>query len=232
MSGVWCVDRTADRGEHAFLDRLDLPDREALIDLGRVRRMPARAMLFFEGDDATAVHLVRAGVVKLSANVAGHDVVLDLVGARDIVGELSAIDGHRRSATATVLTDAELITVGAADFTRYLVEHPLASLAMMRHVAGRLRRASQRQVQYGALDGTGRVCGRLVELMDRYGCDDSGAVVVDAPVSQSDIAAWAGLSREAVVKALHGLRRLGWVRTDAGTITVLDALAVRARAIG
>ena len=49
-------------------------------------------------------------------------------------------------------------------------------------------------------------------------------------MSQQDIAAWAGLSREAVVKALHALRVLGWVTTTTGVIRVLDVGAVRARA--
>ena len=53
---------------------------------------------------------------------------------------------------------------------------------------------------------------------------------IDAPLTQSDIAAWAGLSREAVVKALQSLRRLGWVATTPQGITVLDVAAVTSRA--
>jgi CRP-like cAMP-binding protein len=51
-----------------------------------------------------------------------------------------------------------------------------------------------------------------------------------APLSQQEIGSWAGLSREAVVKALHALRCLGWIHTGGRTITVLDPAAVRARA--
>jgi CRP/FNR family cyclic AMP-dependent transcriptional regulator len=100
----------------------------------------------------------------------------------------------------------------------------------MRSVASRLRDASQRQAEYGARDAVGRVCRRLVEMMDRHGRAEGGGVMIDAPLSQTDIAAWAGLSREAVVKALHALQVLGRVTTGARTITVLDVEAVMSRA--
>ncbi len=95
----------------------------------------------------------------------------------------------------------------------FLAEHPAASLMLLRCMASRLRDASRRQVEYGALDAVGRVCRRLVELMDRYGTPMPGegvaGVRIDAPLTQGDIAAWAGLSREAVVKALHAAAQAG-----------------------
>jgi CRP-like cAMP-binding protein len=54
--------------------------------------------------------------------------------------------------------------------------------------------------------------------------------VVDAPVTQSELAAWSGLSREAVVKGLRALRRLGWIEVDGRRLVVLDPAAVSERA--
>ena len=56
--------------------------------------------------------------------------------------------------------------------------------------------------------------------------------MIDAPLNQSDIASWAGLSREAVVKALRSLRDVGWVTTTGRLITVVDPGAVTRRAGG
>ena len=89
---------------------------------------------------------------------------------------------------------------------------------------------SRRQVEYGALDAIGRVCRRLVELMNRYGEPTGSAMLIRGPLTQGDIAAWAGLSREAVVKALSGLRTLGWVTTTPRSITVVNVDAVTSRA--
>jgi CRP-like cAMP-binding protein len=50
------------------------------------------------------------------------------------------------------------------------------------------------------------------------------------PMSQSDLAAWAGLSREAVVKALRTLRALGWIESRGRDIVLLDVNAILQRA--
>jgi CRP/FNR family transcriptional regulator, cyclic AMP receptor protein len=100
----------------------------------------------------------------------------------------------------------------------------------MRSVAGRLRDTSRRQVEFGTVDALGRVCGRLAEMMDRYGHPDGRRVNITTPLSQSEMGAWAGLSREAVVKSLAALRALGWISTTGRTITIIDPAAVRARA--
>jgi CRP/FNR family cyclic AMP-dependent transcriptional regulator len=201
-----------------------------LIALGRRRSHPAQSILFFEGDEARDVLVVRAGHLKVSITIDGREVVLDVLGGGDILGEVSAIDGERRSATLTALTTAEVVAIPVDAFMTYLAEHPAAATVLMQCVAGRLRDASRRQVEYGALDAAGRVCRRLVELMARYGEPAGAGVRIGGPLTQSDIAAWAGLSREAVVKALHGLRRIGWVATSPRSITVLDVDAVTARA--
>ncbi len=213
-----------------FLDRLDDGLRERLIGQGRLRAYPARSIVFFEGDDARDVLLVRAGQLKVSITVEDREVVLDVIGPGDILGEVAAIDGGPRSATVTALTAAEVVSVPAPAFVTFLEECPCAALILMRCVAGRLRDASRRQVEYGALDAVGRVCRRLVELMARYGEPSGSGVLINGPLTQSDIAAWAGLSREAVVKALQRLRAIGWVATTARTITVLDVPAVTSRA--
>lgn len=201
----------------------------ALAAIGRPRRFRARDVVFHEGDPADAVHVVRAGVVKVSSYSAGREVVLDLLGPGDLLGELSVIDGGVRSATATALVATETVAVAAADFHDHLAHHGELAVALLRATVVRLRHTSRRQVEYGALDAVGRVCRRLAELVERDGGLDE-VTPIAAPVSQGDIAAWAGLSREAVVKAMHTLRRAGWVRTQSRSITVVDLAAVRARA--
>jgi CRP-like cAMP-binding protein len=54
-------------------------------------------------------------------------------------------------------------------------------------------------------------------------------VRITLPLSQDELAGWTGASREAVAKALHALRSLGWVDTARRRITVLDLEALRRR---
>ncbi len=149
-----------------------------------------------------------------------------------MVGELGVIDGTERSAMAVALSDVDAVVVPAAAFHEFLEHWPGAMSKVLKSVTRRLRHTSRRQAEYGALDAVGRVCRRLVELIDRYGQPDGDTTVIASPLTQGDIAAWAGLSREAVVRVLHDLRGLGWVRTSAKSIVVVDPHSVRVRASG
>ena len=214
----------------SFLAGLGEASREGLLSQGRRRRYPTRSILFFEADDPSSVFAICSGLVKLTINVDGHEVVLDVLGPGDLLGELSAIEGVTRSATAVAIKPVEAIAIPRAAFMSTVAADAEISGALLQMVARRLRGASRRQVEYGALDATGRVCRRLVEMAERFGTPWGDTIVISGPLTQSDIAAWAGLSREAVVKALHSLRAVGWVETSARSITVLDVDAVVARA--
>ena len=72
---------------------------------------------------------------------------------------------------------------------------------------------------------------RLLELGDRFGVAEDDRIVIELPISQEELAAWTGSSREAVSKALQQLRSLHVLETGRKRITVLDAEALRRRAM-
>jgi CRP/FNR family cyclic AMP-dependent transcriptional regulator len=202
---------------------------EALVDSGRRRRHPAGSILFFEGDPAHDVLLVLEGEVKLERTVADRSMILDVLGPGEWFGEMGVLEGGTRSATATTLTATELSVVGATAFTDLLGEHPGMVAELLAVTGRRLARTSRHQAELGATDAMGRVCGRLVEMAERYGRRSVEGVTIRSPLSQADIAAWAGISRESVVKSLSTLRELGWVRTRGRRLTLLELDAGRDR---
>lgn len=229
-SSTWGRWRSPVRERREFLAALSSDDRAALLAVARRRTYPPGSIVLFEDDPPDHVVVVDRGHVKVAATVDDHEVVVDVCGPGALLGELGAIDGATRSAQATALTVVTAWSVRMATFEELLARRPGMLRVLLADLAGRLRDTTRRQVEYGALDGVGRVCRRLVELMTRFGDPDGTGVVITAPLTQRDIAAWAGLSREAVVKALQALRRDGLVTTTARSITVLDVEAVRARA--
>lgn len=213
-------------------DWLSASDLSELRALGRRRTARAGSSIFVEGDDPHDVMIVESGDVKI-ATVApnGNEVVLDVLGAGELLGELSAIDGVERSATATALNDVELTTVPVEVFWDFLQEHPTSMGALLAVVVRRLRISNRRQLEFSASDAMGRLCRRLDELADRDGAplaDDR--VHIELHVNQTELAQWCGLSREAVVKALRKLRQLGWISTGDASVTILDHPALRRRA--
>jgi CRP-like cAMP-binding protein len=219
--------------DEGFLASLTEAERAALERTGRRREFPAGQILFTEGDDGHEVFVLLGGQVKVVTTApSGRDVILDVMDEDALLGELSAIDGHPRSATAIALTPVTVLAVPTDDFLGFLEEHGPAATSLLRIVAARLRRSSQRQLEFGTSDALGRLCTCLLTMLDRYGTGDDAPRRVTMPLAQHEIAAMTGLSREAVVKGLRALRSLDWIDTQAREVVILDEEAMRSRAAG
>jgi CRP/FNR family transcriptional regulator, cyclic AMP receptor protein len=220
-----------DPADLRFLDALEPTQAAALRALGGRRRYPAGATLFREREASDDVLLVTAGRVKLGCVTSeGREAVLAIREPGDLIGEMSAVDGAPRLATATALEPVEVLALPAATFIAFLERSPGVAMAMVRTLSRRLRDADRKRIGFLAQDTIGRVCARLVELAERFGAHGDGGVEVDLSFTQEELAGWTGSSREAVIKALRSLRELGWIATRRRGITILDLEALRRRA--
>jgi CRP-like cAMP-binding protein len=120
------------------------------------------------------------------------------------------------------------LVIPAAEFNSFLEGHGAAAAELLRLVARRLRRSSQRQLEFGTSDALGRICACVLRMLD--GPHDEGSTEVTMLLAQHELAALTGLSREAVVKGLRALRQLGWIDLQGRTLHVLDEEALRQRA--
>jgi len=194
---------------------------------GRPRRFRSGATLFHEGDHSDWIGLVLKGRVKVSCYGAdGRERLVAVVGPGELLGELSAIDSEPRSATATALEPLDVHVLTSDEFVALLEKNPAATLGILRSVIGRLRESDKRRVEFGALDTVGRIGRLIIELAERYGEETDSAIRIRLPLSQEELAGWAGASREAVVKALRQMRSRGWIETGRREIRVLDLPAL------
>jgi CRP/FNR family cyclic AMP-dependent transcriptional regulator len=211
-----------------FLSLLAPEDRRA-VEQNAIRRRYARgSVILHSGDDAAGVLILIDGRVKIVApDAEGHDAVLGFRGPGDLVGELSALDGHSRSSSVAALEPVETLALAGRDFRRLLDEHPGIGSALLQVLAARLRAADSERADFGSHDVLGRVARRLVDLSERYGVDAEEGVAITLPITQEELAGWTGASREAVSKSLAALRELGWVQTHRRELVVTDIESLR-----
>jgi len=219
-------------GDPRFLDVLSPEHVDTLRAIGRTRRFQVGAALFHEREPGEAVLVLTSGRVKLSrVTEGGREAVLGIREPGDLIGEMSALDGGPRSATATALEPVEVVAVSRDAFTAFLDRTPGVALVLARMIARRLRDADRKRTEYLAQDTVGRVCSRLVELADRFGAPEGDGVHIELAITQEDLAGWTGSSREAVIRALRTLRELGWIETRRRGVTLLDVEQLRHRAV-
>ena len=89
--------------------------------LGQRRRYDPDDHLFVEGDAAGAVYGIVSGRVRLySTTPRRAQVTLAVRDAGQLVGELAAIDGLPRSASAVATEPSELVAVSGDEFNGWL----------------------------------------------------------------------------------------------------------------
>jgi CRP-like cAMP-binding protein len=188
------------------------------------RRFRRGATLMNQGEAPGRVLVVEEGRAKVTAITEdGRELVIAFSGPGDLLGELSALGGSTRVATVRALEPLTALAVASGEFEAFLDSHPRVALVILRVVIARLRVADRQQVEFAAYQTVTRVARRLVELAQRYGEQAGGdAIRITLPISQEELAGWAGASREAITKALHDLRAIGLIETRRRHITVLD----------
>ena len=191
---MWAMEPTDQLIEPNWLSASDLGQLRAL---GTRRSLPAGATLFLEGDDPYDLMIIEAGDIKLTTTALnGQETMLDVLSAGEVLGELSAIDGAPRSASAVALTPVDLTSIPVDRFLVFLQAHPSSMGALLAVTVRRLRMSNRRQLEFTTADALGRVCARLDELAERYGrSSGTDAVHIDLPITQTELAQWCGLSR-------------------------------------
>jgi CRP/FNR family cyclic AMP-dependent transcriptional regulator len=203
-------------------------ERAALSAQGRETAFSRGMTLCLEGDPSTHVLILLAGWVKvLSSTRDGSEVVLALRGPGDVIGEQAAdLDGYR-TATVRALMRVEALTIVAARFAAFLESHPNALHAYHRVMAERQRELNENLRGRMETSGAQRLARLLLDLAARCGEETERGVRLAVPLSQADLASWAGMSRATMTRALHQWRQRGIVSTLQGRMTITDVAALQ-----
>jgi CRP/FNR family cyclic AMP-dependent transcriptional regulator len=119
-------------------------DNEAATKLSKflsVQNYPRPTVVFRAGEIGDSMYLIDTGKVRISVTDAdGHMLMLAEFGPGDFFGEMSMLDGHGRSADATVIEDARLAKLTRDDFLSFMRSDPRITEEMLTALTRRLRR--------------------------------------------------------------------------------------------
>jgi uncharacterized membrane protein len=115
-----------------------------LRNLLTVKEVPADTHLFRTGDKGNAMYLIERGRVRISVrDKENQEITLAELARGDFFGEMSIIDGKRRSADATVIDDARFAILSRDNFMAFIQSNPVVTLEMLSAVFDRLRRTDE-----------------------------------------------------------------------------------------
>jgi len=172
--------------------------------------------LVLDFDDASAdVYFIVSGEVRILIRTAsGKEMIFGDMGPGRFFGEMAAIDGARRSANVTALTNTELCLAPSPTFKQFVLAHPIVCERLLTLLTGRVRDLNMRLFERSVLDLRHRLYAELLRLAaPRKGTP--GQSIISPPPLQQDLAARIGCRREQVSREL--------------TILVEDGLAERTK---
>ena len=209
---------------------LDESCRQRFLQQADSVQCPAGARLYHQGSDPRGLRVLLTGHVKMSHTTAeGEELILEIQGPGGVPGLAEVVLGQPARATCVALDEVGLLLV---PFTRLevLLQLPAMNAALLREVARELRDAEDDKIELATADAARLTARRIVALARECGvaCDDG--IEIELHLSQEELGAWAGLSRESVVKALRSFRDQGLVRTGRRMLVVRDLPALVALA--
>ena len=99
--------------------------------------------IFLAQEPGDALYVVGSGTVRISVrDEDANDVALSELEAGSFFGEMSVLDGGKRSATATALVDSVLHRLEREAFEGFLLEHPESAVGVIRGLSARLRQTN------------------------------------------------------------------------------------------
>ncbi|WP_264001812.1 Crp/Fnr family transcriptional regulator [Mycolicibacterium gadium] len=173
---------------------------------------PRGHTVFAEGEPGDRLYIIVSGKVKIGRRSPdGRENLLTIMGPSDMFGELSIFDPGPRTSS--------------------IADRPEIAEQLLRVLARRLRRTNNNLADLIFTDVPGRVAKQLLQLAQRFGTQEGGALRVTHDLTQEEIAQLVGASRETVNKALADFAHRGWIRLEGKSVLISDSerLARRAR---
>jgi CRP/FNR family cyclic AMP-dependent transcriptional regulator len=205
---------------HAPFSDLDEGALRELAPHGVPRTYRKNVIVVNEGDETDSLYVLLSGRVKVfCTGDDGREVVLDTMQAGDYFGEL-VLDGGPRSASVMTLENARLFVIPHADVEGLLAANPHFARNMLQRLIARVRSLTAKVRDLALKD----VYGRFVRFVQENAVDVDGHRVIPERLTQSDIAARIGGSREMVSRIVRDLTAGGYISIDAKRIQILKKL--------
>ena len=199
----------------AVLGVLTPDDRRRLTEQCVERRFDKGQIVFFEGQAADTVLVLVEGRLKVSTfSSDGTERILTAVSPGEIFGEIGVLSTGPRSATVTATTASRALVLSRSVIVELLEQRPAMALAMLRVLADMVRRNTEAASDLVFLDLNQRVAKFLL--------DGAKPPSAEIRITQADLAAAVGASRQRVNASLQEFQRRGWITLASRTIRILD----------
>ncbi|BCO26484.1 hypothetical protein MIZ03_1367 [Rhodoferax lithotrophicus] len=196
-----------------------------LADAVTKRRVKRGELIVEQGKKSNALFIILSGKARVvMTDRRGKEVILDVIGSGDYVGEISLIDGNSHSANVQADTQCDLLVLGREEFNRCLMSNHAMAHSVIQGLVHRLRNADAKISSLALMDVYGRVAQSLMASAEVVGEHE---LLIRQKITRQDIAKKVGASREMVSRVMRDFEDQGFICTNQdGSISLTERRAV------
>lgn len=168
----------------------------------------AGQVVICEYEAGSTFYLVKSGRVRLVKVVGDIEKNIEELGAGRFFGEMALLTGKPRLATAVCETNVEVYEFNQESFQELLVGQPSFALSLLRVFCARVSDLRKWVRVLSCKDDDAKVANALIFMCEHFSQKSQSATTIHTILaSVSDIASWAGISKEVAGECLDGLAR-------------------------
>ncbi|MEI7905023.1 MAG: Crp/Fnr family transcriptional regulator [Candidatus Firestonebacteria bacterium] len=187
------------------------------------RKYPKGSYLFFENEEGNTLFVIVSGLIKIfTSDKSGRIKTLAYLKEGDFFGEMAMLDQDKRSASAVVVEDSDVMILNRSDFQHEILNRPLVALRVMKTLCARLRVADKQIEDLTFKNLPGRVASTLLDLSAKYGVKEPEGIKINLKLTHQELADMIGTAREVVTSILGKFKKSKCIAYKEKNIVILN----------
>lgn len=176
-------------------------------------------------DPPDRIHILKVGRVRVyRVTPDGKQLTLDIYEKGTILGDMRLLGQDRVPDAYAETIDAAVVCTISPDELRRLIERfPIIGVNIITFLSSRLQEA-ERELEAMAYQRVGqRLARKLVDLAQRFGVETARGTLIQARLTQQELAEMIGTTRETLAHTLSDFRRRKLLDTAQHQVLIRDA---------
>jgi len=184
-----------------------------------------RQVIMSPEDPPDRIHILKAGKVRVyRITPDGKQLTLDIFDKGTILGDMRLLGQDRvPEAYAETIDAAVICTITPDELRRLIQRYPIIGVNIINFLSRRLQEA-ERELEAMAYQRVGqRLARKLVDLAQRFGVETVRGTLIQARLTQQELAEMIGTTRETLAHTLSDFRRRDLLDTEHHSVLIRDA---------
>lgn len=197
---------------------------ESIAEVATLGRRAPGDRIMSPDDPRERIHIVKRGSVRLYRLTAdGRRLTLGIYEKGTILGDMQMLGQERvPGAYAEAIDEVTICTVTPDELCEFIERYPRVGINIIRHLARRLENAES-DLEAMAYQTVGqRFARKLTELASRFGTETADGTLIQARITQQELAEMIGTTRETLAHTLSDFKRRGLVETMERRFVIRD----------